>query len=120
MLEAEDNLRNSPIDSHVSIDPDFSSKLKKDGEHSGHDVWGEVKPPEKLGIHGTNVAVDDDLCTGDSICVGVCPVNVFEMIESPGHPASNSKADPARETDCINCMACETQCPSHAIKITPK
>ena len=39
-------------------------------------------------------------------------VIMFEMIKSPGHPTSNSKADPARETDCINCMACETQCPT--------
>ena len=104
----------------MPIDPDFAKKLTKHGQHGDHDVWGEVKPPEKLGIHGTNVAVDHEVCTGDSICVGVCPVNVFEMIDSPNHPASSSKADPVREADCINCMACETQCPSQAIKITPK
>ena len=34
----------------MSIDPDFSSKLKKDGEHSGHDVWDEVKPPRDWGF----------------------------------------------------------------------
>jgi NAD-dependent dihydropyrimidine dehydrogenase PreA subunit len=30
------------------------------------------------------------------------------------------KADPIREGDCIFCMACETVCPTVAIKITPK
>ena len=42
----------------MPIDPEFSKKLNKNDQHNGHDVWGEVKPPEKLGVHGTNVAVD--------------------------------------------------------------
>ena len=104
----------------MPIDPAFTKTLKKSGEHNGHDVWGEVKPPEKLGVHGTNVAVDQDVCNGDEVCVGVCPVNVFDMIDSPAHPLSAKKSDPAREEDCIFCMACEVQCPSQAIKITPK
>ena len=104
----------------MPIDPDFIKKLKKHGKHNDHDVWGEVQPPEKLGIHGTNVAVDHELCTGDAICVDVCPVNVFDMIDSPGHPTSATKSDPVREPDCIFCMACETACPPKAIKITPK
>jgi len=104
----------------MPIDPDFQKNLKVSGEHAGHQVWGDVKPPEKLGIHGTNVAVDHDVCDGDAICVQVCPVNVFEMIESPGHPGSDKKSDPVRESDCIFCMACELSCPPKAIKITPK
>ncbi len=104
----------------MSIDPNFAKKLKKHSQHGGHDVWGEVKPPEKLGIHGTNVAVDHDVCNGDSVCMSVCPVNVFEMIDAPGNPTSNKKSDPVREPDCIACMACESQCPTKAIKITPK
>jgi len=102
----------------MPIDPDFVKKLKKHGQHGGHDVWGEVDPPEKLGIHGTNVAVDHDLCDGEATCVGACPVNVFEMIDSPGHPRSAKKSDPVRESDCIFCMACEISCPPKAIKIT--
>jgi NAD-dependent dihydropyrimidine dehydrogenase PreA subunit len=104
----------------MPIDPEFTTKVMKHGQHNGHDVWGEVKPPEKLGIHGTTVAVDHDLCDGDATCAQVCPVNVFEMIDSPGHPTSNKKSDPVRESDCIYCMACETQCPPKAIKITQK
>jgi len=30
------------------------------GEHNAHKVRGDVKPPGKLGIHGTSVAVDHD------------------------------------------------------------
>lgn len=36
----------------MPIDPDFQKKLETSGDHSGHKIWGEVKPPEKLRIHG--------------------------------------------------------------------
>mgnify|MGYP006269788523 CR=1 FL=1 len=29
------------------------------------------------------------------------------------------KSDAIRESDCIDCMACETACPTKAIKINP-
>jgi len=102
----------------MPIDPEFQKKLKATGDHNGHGIWGETSPPTKLGIHGTMVAVDHDICNADEICVSVCPVNVFEMIDSPGHPTSAKKSDPVREKDCIVCMACEVQCPVQAIKIT--
>ncbi len=101
----------------MPIDPDFKSKLKVTGEHSGHKVWGDVNPPEKLGIHGSNVCVNWNLCTGEGTCLEVCPVSLFEWSDTPGHPMSDKKADPARENDCIQCMACESQCPEQAIKI---
>ncbi len=56
----------------MPIYPEFMNKLSKHEEHNGHTVWGEVEPPKKLGIHGTHVAVDQDLCDGDEICVDVC------------------------------------------------
>ena len=102
----------------MPIDSEFQKILKVTGEHSGHKVWGEMSPPSKLGIHGTKVAVDHDVCDGDEVCVNVCPVNVFEMIDSPEHPTSAKKSDPVRENDCIDCMACEVQCPVQAIKIS--
>jgi NAD-dependent dihydropyrimidine dehydrogenase PreA subunit len=101
----------------MPIDPDFASKRKKAGTHSGHDVWGPVNPPKVLGIHGTSVAVDWDVCNGDGICAEVCPVNVFDMVDVKGHPTSDKKSDPAREPDCIKCLACELNCPTQAIKI---
>ncbi|MFH0848938.1 MAG: 4Fe-4S binding protein [archaeon] len=103
----------------MPIDGEFQKKLQPTGEHQGHKVWGETNPPTKLGIHGTTVAVDHDLCNGDEICASVCPVNVFDIIDTPDNPVSKKKSDPTREKDCIQCLACETQCPTQAIKVTP-
>ena len=88
-------------------------------EHNGHNVWGPVEAPAQLGIHGTSVAVDWESCVGDGICADVCPVSLYDMVDTPGHPLSNRKADPARKDTCIQCLACQLQCPAGAIKITP-
>lgn len=101
----------------MPIDPNFQKNRKVVGQHNGHDVWGPVEPPKKLGIHGTSVAVDWDVCTGDGVCIEVCPVALYDWAETPGHPTSAKKSDPAREKECIQCLACETQCPTQAIKI---
>lgn len=102
----------------MPIDPNFKENRQPAGEHEGHTVWGPVEPPEKLGIHGSTVAVDFDICIADGACIDVCPVNVFEWYETPGHPASDKKADPIRESDCIFCMACVTACPVEAILVS--
>ena len=101
----------------MPIDENFKNSRKIAGKHEGHDVWGPVESPKVLGIHGSVVAVDFDICIADGICLDVCPVAVFDWLNTPGHPASEKKADPTREPDCIYCMACETQCPVQAIKI---
>ncbi len=100
------------------IDVNFRSSRQVAEDHLGHHVWGPVNNPSLLGIHGTAVAVDFDICVADGACVEACPVNVFEWLDTPGHPASEKKADPTREAECIFCMACETVCPPVAIKIT--
>jgi NAD-dependent dihydropyrimidine dehydrogenase PreA subunit len=100
------------------IDVNFRSSRQVAEDHSAHHVWGPVNNPTLLGIHGTSVAVDFDICVADGACVEACPVNVFEWLDTPGHPASEKKADPLRESECIFCMACETVCPPVAIKIT--
>ncbi len=105
----------------ATIDPDFKDKLKADNTHPewGYKIWGEYDPPMKLSIHGDRVAVDFDICIGDGACVDVCPEDVFEWVEFEGHAASTKKAAPAREDDCIECLACEDDCPVVAIKIYP-
>jgi len=62
------------------------------------------------------VKVDWSKCNGDEVCVSVCPVNVFEMQNLPEYPDSK-KSVPVRESDCILCMACVTQCPTQAITV---
>ena len=103
----------------TQIDPDFKDKLSVTAKHDefSYSIWGEFTPPAKLGIHGDNVAVDFDICLADGACVDVCPEEVFEWVEYDGHAASAKKAAPARQEDCIECMACEDDCPVVAIKI---
>ena len=100
------------------IDINFRNTRKTAEDHLGHHVWGQVNPPGLVGIHGTAVAVDFDICVADGACLEACPVDVFEWFDTPGHPASEKKADPAREKECIFCMACQAVCPPKAIKIT--
>lgn len=106
----------------AAIDPDFQTNRQKAGKHPkfNYEIWGPVNAPAVLGIHGTWVAVDYDICVADGACLDACPENVFEWEDTPGHPASAKKAAPAKEEACIFCMACESVCPVVAIKITPK
>ena len=101
----------------MPIDPDFKTKRKIVDKQGNVDVWGPIDPPKQLGIRGTKVAVDWDVCNGDGVCIDICPVTVFELVNTLGHPASDKKSNPTREEDCIQCLACETQCPTQAIKV---
>ncbi|MEM2140868.1 MAG: 4Fe-4S binding protein [Nitrososphaera sp.] len=102
------------------IDTGFKSKRQQVGKFRGIAVWGPTDAPGQLGIWGSNVCVDFDICVADGACIEACPVNVYEWLETPGHPASEKKAFMAREKDCIFCLACENVCPPQAIKIFQK
>jgi NAD-dependent dihydropyrimidine dehydrogenase PreA subunit len=102
------------------IDTSFKSKRQNVGKFRGISVWGPVDPPGQLGIWGDSVCVDFDICIGDGACIEACPVNVYEWLETPGHPGSEKKPFMAREKDCIFCLACENVCPPQAIKIFQK
>lgn len=102
----------------MPIEPDFQKKRRKSGKEEGIAVWGPVDPPEKLGIRGTSVAVDWDICEGCGVCVEVCPVKLYEWKEAPGHSTSPKKPLPAREADCVQCFRCEGECPVEAIRVT--
>ena len=102
------------------IDTTFKSKRQKSGKFKDISVWGPIDPPGQLGIWGDSVCVDFDICIGDGACIDACPVNVYEWMETPGHPGSDKKPLMAREKDCIFCLACENVCPPQAIKIYQK
>ena len=96
---------------------------------------------EKLGITGTMVANDWDVCVADGACIEACPVQVFQWYRTDkdmsGIDAINDttdwkgtgetekeerrdftdKADAIREHDCIYCMACVSVCPPQAIRV---
>jgi NAD-dependent dihydropyrimidine dehydrogenase PreA subunit len=101
----------------MPIDPEFHVDADPVRTHDGHDVWGPIDPPDDLGVHGTHVAVDFDVCVGDGACLDDCPVDVFDWVETPGHGRSDRKADPAREGDCVDCMLCVDVCPVAAIDV---
>jgi NAD-dependent dihydropyrimidine dehydrogenase PreA subunit len=102
------------------IDPEFKSKRQIKGMYQGIKVWGPVDAPGQLGIWGTEVTVDFDICVADGACIEACPVNVYEWLDTPGHPASEKKPFMIREKDCIFCMACENVCPPQCVKIFQK
>ncbi len=61
-----------------------------------------------------NVKVDFQKCTGDGLCVTVCPIGVFEMKKKNG----SEKSEPVNQDQCIVCRVCETQCPEAAIIVS--
>jgi NAD-dependent dihydropyrimidine dehydrogenase PreA subunit len=63
------------------------------------------------------VKVDYEKCTGDSICIDVCPVAVFELQELQEYPGEK-KSVVVDNDACIVCRACEVQGPTQAIVVT--
>ena len=102
------------------IDAKFKEKRQVAGTYDGIKVWGPLDAPGQLGIWGDSVCVDFDICVADGACIEACPVNVYEWLQTPGHPASEKKAFMIREKDCIFCIACENVCPPQAVKIFTK
>lgn len=96
----------------MPIDPNFQLKRRTDS-YGNLKVWRDDS--SKLGIYGTDVAVDFDLCVGDGACIDVCPVGVFEWYGE----GKEKKAMPTLERDCIFCFGCEAVCPKFAIRVTP-
>ena len=102
----------------------YAKVATHDGDDEPIQIWAKDADSyggigtDKLGIWGSVVGVDFDICIADGACVDACPVDVFDWIDTPNHPASDKKAIGAREPDCIVCRACEEVCPVDAILIT--
>ena len=89
--------RNKHSTAEGPIDPKFKEKRQVVGTYQGIKVWGPIDPPGQLGIWGQEVCIDFDICVADGACIEACPVNVYEWLETPGHPASDKKAFMIRE-----------------------
>lgn len=51
--------------------------------------------------------IDEDECTGCSICIDGCPEGVLELV--------GDIAQPVHEDDCTGCATCMEDCPMGAI-----
>ena len=49
------------------------------GSFKGIKVWRPIDPPGQLGIWGTQVTVDYDVCITDGACIEACPVEFIEI-----------------------------------------
>ena len=101
----------------MPIDSDFRKKRRKAGKDGGVVVWGPLNPPKQLGIRGSNVAVDWDLCTGCGACLEICPAHVYEWRATAEHPTSEKKPLPTSAAKCLCCYQCEERCPVQAIRV---
>jgi 2-oxoglutarate ferredoxin oxidoreductase subunit delta len=57
------------------------------------------------------VNIEDKGCRGCTLCVDICPVDVFEF-EDGNHLAKVARAD-----DCIGCLSCFYICPSQCVEV---
>lgn len=62
------------------------------------------------------VYIDKELCKSCSMCVSLCPKNVFEITNQVNKKGYNYAAA-ARQDDCIKCKVCEKMCPDFAIYV---
>ncbi|NLU24562.1 MAG: 4Fe-4S binding protein [Clostridiales bacterium] len=62
------------------------------------------------------VYIDKELCKSCSMCVSLCPKNVFEITHAVNKKGYNYAAAP-RQEECIKCKKCEKMCPDFAIYV---
>jgi heterodisulfide reductase subunit A len=60
----------------------------------------------------TIAVVNEDICDGCGICVGVCEYNALEIVENP----DNTKVVKLNEAMCKGCGCCVAACPSGAME----
>ena len=58
-----------------------------------------------------HLSLDTESCIGCSLCMNVCPHQVFDIRE---HKAVITRID-----NCMECGACSQNCPVEAISVTP-
>jgi NAD-dependent dihydropyrimidine dehydrogenase PreA subunit len=66
------------------------------------------------------ISVDQGKCAGEEcqVCVGTCPQHLYSVAdEDVTHQKVRIRTDTARLSECRGCRACESACPSGAIKV---
>jgi NAD-dependent dihydropyrimidine dehydrogenase PreA subunit len=58
------------------------------------------------------VAIDTNGCRACSLCIDICPTDVFVMNEQ------TEIAEVSKEDDCIGCTSCQYLCPSRCLTVT--
>jgi len=56
--------------------------------------------------------IEEKGCRGCTLCVDICPVQVFDYAEK------ENLAKVARQDDCIGCLSCYYLCPSQCLTVT--
>lgn len=62
-----------------------------------------------------SVYIDPELCKSCSMCVTLCPKQVFEITHHVNKKGYNYAA--VREGQCVKCKKCEKMCPDFAIYV---
>ncbi len=69
---------------------------------------------ERKDFGGGMVAIDEEKCTGCTLCATICAANLMEMIGD----GKNKKAHVRENQDnCMACGCCEAICETGAIKL---
>lgn len=63
---------------------------------------------EKISHIPTVATVDEERCSGCSLCISVCPYEAIELVDEKAH---------VEEVLCEGCGACVSTCPSGAIDL---
>jgi len=58
------------------------------------------------------VAIEEQGCRGCSMCVDVCPVQVFDL------DSAKNLAKVSRTEDCIGCLSCFYDCPAQCVSVS--
>lgn len=58
------------------------------------------------------VTIDESKCTGDGVCVDLCPTKVFAI-----HENGQKKAYVTNPDECLGCTSCVASCENKAITV---
>jgi heterodisulfide reductase subunit C len=75
-------------------------------------VWNALKGLKAKQGYPLPLSINQDVCSGCGICVGLCPYEAIALQTKDGKPVAHLV-----ETLCRGCGACAAACPSEAILV---